>query len=101
MSILLAIAKSHEGRRIRSLRAASAREEGTSPIVGEWDGSETASAASDEDPGEGRMNAAVPMRWDLNLRLEHELQTAMGAAAQGAAAIGKLADSITTIYRQR
>jgi hypothetical protein len=67
MSILLAIGRSLKGRRARSLRAASAREEGTSPIVGEWDGSETGSAASGQGSyaGERRMNAAVSKKANL------------------------------------
>jgi len=40
-------------------RAASARKACASPIFGEWDGSETARAASGQ-AGERRMNAAVP-----------------------------------------
>jgi len=58
-------------------RAASARQQGTRPIFGEGDGSETARVASGSGPGERRMNAAFRSCWDLNLRLEHELQTAM------------------------
>ena len=66
-----------------TLRAASARQADRRPIFGEWDGSETGSAASRRGPGERRMNAAVSIEANLtvlnqDLRLEHELQTAMG-----------------------
>jgi hypothetical protein len=60
-------------------RAASARKACASPIFGEWDGSETARAPSAIGPkARGRrMNAAVPSKSNLNLRLEHQFQTAM------------------------
>jgi len=76
---LFAIGRSLRGRHARSLRAASAREEGVRPIFGERDGSEAASAASWQDSyaGKRRMNAAVLLEANLDLRLEHELQTAM------------------------
>jgi hypothetical protein len=79
MSILLAIGNSLEGRHACTLRAASARAGGMRPIFGEWNGSETASLASGQGSraGERRMNAAVPIEANLDLRLEHELQTAM------------------------
>ena len=50
-----------------------------SPIFGEWNGSETARAARHQGSHAGarRMNAAVPTGMNLDLRLEHELQTAM------------------------
>ncbi len=80
MSILFAIGRSHRGRHTRLLRAASAREEGVRPIIGEGDGSEAASAASWQGSyiGARRMNAAVLLEANLDLRLEHKLQTAMG-----------------------
>jgi hypothetical protein len=60
-------------------RAASAGKASASPIFGEWDGSETASAPSIKGPQARarRMNAAVPSKSNLNLRLEHQFQTAM------------------------
>ena len=66
------------------LRAASVGKARASPIVGEWDGSGTASAPSVIGPGAGerRMNVAVPSESNLNLRLSHELQTAMGGSAE-------------------
>ena len=60
-------------------RAASAGKACASPIFGEWDGSETARAPSAIGPKARarRMNAAVPSESNLNLRLEHQFQTAM------------------------
>jgi hypothetical protein len=100
MSILFAIGKSHKGRHARSLRVAmvsdtmpdalrdvspgvlpdSAREEGTGPIVGEWNGSEV--RRSRRGPREGRcagkhVKAAAPHELDLNVSFGHELQAAM------------------------
>jgi hypothetical protein len=46
MSILLAIGKSRIGLFTPSLRAAAAKREGSSPIFGEWNGSDAASSAS-------------------------------------------------------
>src|SRR5262249_32588026 len=84
MSILLAIGKSHTDRLGRLRRVVSARDVlapdvGTGPIFGCWDGPETASAASEIGPadGERRMTTAELGRLGLDLRLEHELQTAM------------------------
>jgi hypothetical protein len=80
MSILLTIGKSRMGQSAFSLHAASARREETGPIFGEWNGSKAASAASINGlpAGEQWMNAAEPVEGKLYLRLEHELQTAMG-----------------------
>src|SRR5262249_1494457 len=84
ISILLAIGKSHRDRLGRLRRAVPARDVsapdgGTGPICG-WDGLETASTASERDPadGERRMSTAEHRYLDLDLRLEHKLQTAMG-----------------------
>jgi hypothetical protein len=46
MSILLAIGKSRMGPFAPSLHAAAAKREGSGPIFGEWNGSDTASTAS-------------------------------------------------------
>src|SRR5208282_3216758 len=88
MSILLAIWKSRRGRHAAYPTPHRRWGTRTCPIVGEWDGLETTSAASGEDPwaGERRMNAAASIRSNLallleDLRLEHELQTAMGGSA--------------------
>src|SRR5215469_12384542 len=85
ISILLAIGKSHRDRLGRLRRAVPARDVsapdgGTGPIFGGWGGLETASAASKRDPadGERRMSTAEPGQLDLDLRLEHKLQTTMG-----------------------
>src|ERR1700733_12572019 len=93
MSILLAIGKSHKGRHACSLHVAVmsdaksdlAREKGTGPMVGEWDGLEV--PRSGQGPREGqcageRVKATAPRWLDLDLRfadksLGHELQTAM------------------------
>src|ERR1700741_3084708 len=77
MSILLAIGKSH-GDRARSRRAASAGGEKTGPIFVELSDPEVASAASIEKPaiGKRQANAAGPFGVNLDLGLEHKLQTA-------------------------
>src|SRR6516162_1286336 len=77
MSILLAIGKSH-GDHARSRRAASAGGEETGPIFVEWSGPEVASTASIERPAVSKRqtNAAEPFDVNLDLRLEHKLQTA-------------------------
>src|SRR6516164_1718973 len=79
ISILLAIGKSHGDRYAQSRRAAWAGREETGPIFGGWNGSEAASAASIRGPaaGERQISAAEPVALNLDLRLEHELQTAM------------------------
>jgi hypothetical protein len=61
----LAIGKSHEGRHAGSLRVAMkwcwAWEEGTSPIVSEWDGSEIPRRRSEKGPHAGeRLKATAP-----------------------------------------
>src|SRR6516225_4963775 len=78
MSILLAIGNSHADRAC-SRRAASAPSEETSPIFVEWSGPEVASAASIEGPAAGKQQTitAEPFYGNLDLRLEHKLQTAM------------------------
>src|SRR5215472_18992405 len=70
MSILLAIGKSHEGRRSR--RAASAGGEEIGPIFVDWNGPEAASAASREGAAlsERRTPTAKPFDVDLDLHLE-------------------------------
>jgi hypothetical protein len=63
MSILLAIGKSLGGRHARSRHAASARGEGVRPILGEWNGSEIASAASWQGAwSDGRRKGAAVFR---------------------------------------
>src|SRR5215813_5008 len=74
MSILLAIGESHEGR-VRSRRAASAGGDDTGPIFVKWSDPEVASAASIERSAVGKRPAG-PFDGNLDLRLEHELQTA-------------------------
>jgi hypothetical protein len=74
----LAIGKSHGDRPAGSRRAASAGRADTGPIFGGWDGLKAAGAASEAlADGERSMNAAEPDELNLDLRLEHELQTAM------------------------
>jgi hypothetical protein len=77
MSILLAIGKSLKGR--RSYRAASAGREQIGPIFVDWYGPEAASAASGKGAavGERQTHTAEPFNTNLDLRLEHKLQTAM------------------------
>src|SRR6516165_10395147 len=75
MSILLAIGRSH-GDRARSHRAVSAGGEDSGPIFVAWSGPEVASAASIARPAFGKRNTAEPFDIDLDLRLEHKLQTA-------------------------
>ena len=72
-----------------SLHAVAAKREESGPIFGEWNGSDTASTASAKDlpAGEQKLNAAELVKGNPCLRLEHKLQTAMGAAAWNAAAI--------------
>src|SRR5580704_2426578 len=93
MSILLAILQSHDGRRAVCSAPHRRRETGACPIIGEWDGSGTTSAAVGVDRKAGeRGNVAVPTRsnlgfpWEVfsleDLRLEHELQTVAGSSAR-------------------
>src|SRR5580704_2908467 len=103
MSISLAILQSHDGRRAVCSAPHRRRETGASPIIGEWDGSGTTSAAVGVDRTAGeRGNVAVPTRSNLgfrwegfsledfspedlspeDLRLEHELQTVAGGSAR-------------------
>src|SRR5580698_5089477 len=93
MSILLAILSSHDGRRAVCSAPHRRRETGACPIIGEWDGSGTTSAAVGVDRKAGeRGNVAVPTRSNLgfrwegfsleDLRLEHELQTVAGSSAR-------------------
>src|SRR5580700_2673600 len=103
MSILLAILQSHDGRRAACSAPHRRRETGACPIIGEWDGSGTTSAAVGIDRTAGeRGNVAVPTRSNLgfrwegfsledfspedfsleDLRLEHELQTVAGGSAR-------------------
>jgi len=72
-----------------SLRAGSAKRERSGPIFGEWNGSDAARSASISGlPASGQwLNAAEPVKGNPCLRLEHKLQTAMGADARNAAAI--------------
>src|ERR1700761_3280582 len=85
MSILLAIRQSHEGR--PAVRSAPYRRWGTgaSPIVGEGNGLDSRNAAGSgckagECAGRMQANLDFPLG-DLreDLRVEHELQTAMRA----------------------
>jgi hypothetical protein len=79
MSILLAIGKSHTGWRAASSRPDRRGLRALRPIAGVGNGSGTPSAAKWREPRTSvcRSNAAAPFRSDLDLRLEHELQTAV------------------------
>src|SRR5580704_16300304 len=88
MSILLAIKQSHEGR--PAVRSAPYRRWGTgaSPISGEGNGLDTPNAAGIARKA-GKRAARVQPNLDFpledlreDLRLEHELQTAMRATAE-------------------
>jgi hypothetical protein len=88
MSILLAIRQSHEGR--PAVRSAPYRRWGTgaSPIVGEGNGLDSRNAAgvvckAGKRAAQMHPNPDFPLEdlWE-DLRVEHELQTAMRATAQ-------------------
>jgi len=56
----------------------------TGPIFGGWNGLKAAGAASGVAPADGErsMNTAEPDELNLDLRLEHELQTVAGSSAR-------------------
>src|SRR5262249_25650479 len=104
MSILLAIGRSH-GDRARSRRAASAGGEDNGPIFVDWSGPKVASTASRARPAIGKRNTAEPFYIDLDLRLEHKLQTATRRQRRARPWFRKLAtmrrDGITRLSRYK
>jgi hypothetical protein len=90
------------GAGLARLRAASAGKAGASPIVGEWDGSETACAvgAKGSRAGKRRMNAAVPLKSNFYLRLEHEIQTGWGGSARSGRNFTSCSRHGATLFQQ-